>query len=264
MTKVLLVNPKYPETTSSSAVYSADVLGYIASLAIADGHEVKFVDANALDLSAADLKPVINEFKPNALITVTSSLDAGFVRTSRSGIVQHSGNRESAQQRNPDRAHWTAWNNGAAGNAERSTSVDTVVRGEPEMTARDWIAPFPTARNYESVTGHRVPQNRRDRADRGASVHWRTSRSCPPAYHFSRWRIPLPRQLPAAPVRDRAGQPRLPVQVHLLSHYHAGQAVALRNTTKVAEEMVMAFARLGIKSVMFFRFRIWAQPRPHP
>src|SRR5205085_7234575 len=76
MSRVLLVNPKYPEDDIVKRRFIPPIeLGYIASLAMQDGHDVRFVDANADDLSAEQLRPVIEQFRPEALATVTSSLD---------------------------------------------------------------------------------------------------------------------------------------------------------------------------------------------
>ncbi|HEY7162765.1 MAG TPA: hypothetical protein VH815_15995, partial [Acidobacteriota bacterium] len=74
--KVLLVNPQYPEDDIVKRRFIPPIeLGYIASLAMQDGHEVKFVDANAENLTANDLTPIIREFNPQSVLTVTSSLD---------------------------------------------------------------------------------------------------------------------------------------------------------------------------------------------
>src|SRR5206468_9713402 len=75
MTRVLLVNPKYPEDDIVKRRFIPPIeLGYIASLAMQDGHQVRFVDANADDLTAEQLCPVIEEFRPEALATVKSFL----------------------------------------------------------------------------------------------------------------------------------------------------------------------------------------------
>ena len=57
MTNVVLINPRYPEDDIVKRRFIPPVeLGYIAALALKDGHNVKFIDANAEDLSANDLR----------------------------------------------------------------------------------------------------------------------------------------------------------------------------------------------------------------
>lgn len=257
MTRVLLVNPKYPEDDIVKRRFIPPIeLGYIASLAMQDGHEVKFVDANALELSATDLKPLMGEFKPHAVATVTSSLDRWICPHLK---IQESFNiLETAKGINSEIQTALIGPHGTTAPHEmlaRSTAVDVVVRGEPEFITRDWIRAVDSDRNYEAVTGIAYRKNGEivQTPDR---PYVDDLESLPrPAYHL----FPMEKyhyrdnclQRPFAIALASRG---CPYKCTFCLTIMQGKQWRLRSTTKVAEEMEWLSRDLGIRSVMFFDF----------
>ena len=255
--KVLLVNPKYPEDDIVKRRFIPPIeLGYIASLAMQDGHEVKFVDANADNLSASELRPVIEEFKPHALITVTSSLDRWICPHLK--IEESFRIIETAKQINNELQTAIIGPHGTTSPVEmiqRSPAVDAVVRGEPEWTSREWINSVAGASDAEKVAGLTLRRN-------GNIVHtperpyMEDLDALPlPAYHL----FPMSKyhyrdhclQRPFAIALASRG---CPYKCTFCLTIMQGKQWRLRNITKIADELEWLARDHGVRSVMFFDF----------
>ncbi|HLD11208.1 MAG TPA: radical SAM protein [Candidatus Nanoarchaeia archaeon] len=67
--------PSVKVVAQNYGIYPSVTLGYVAAIAEKAGHNVKFIDANALNLSNQDVIKEINLFKPNILaFTITTYL----------------------------------------------------------------------------------------------------------------------------------------------------------------------------------------------
>lgn len=255
MTRVLLVNPKYPEDDIVKRRYIPPLeLGYIASLAIQDGHQVKFIDANADDLSAAELLPMMQDYKPECVLTVSSSLDRWICPHLK--IQESFRVLETAKQLNAEIRTALIGPHGTTAPEEmiqRSTAVDAVIRGEPELIARDWINAG--REDLERITGLTYRQNGevRNTADRPYMDNLDVLPF--PAYHL----FPLSKYH----YRDHCLQ--RPFTVALASRgcpykctfcltIMQGKQWRLRDSKKVADELEWLSREHKIRSVMFFDY----------
>lgn len=255
--KVLLVNPKYPEDDIVKRRFIPPVeLGYIASLAMQDGHQVKFIDANAEDVTAAQIRPAIDEFKPNAVLTVTSSLDRWIcphLKIQESfDILQTAKALNSEIQTGLIGPHGTTAPNEML---QRSSAVDVVVRGEPELTARDWINAVAGGGDFSAVQGltyrkdgeivstpERPYLNDLDELPRPAYQLFPMEK-----YHYRDHCL----QRPFAIALASRG---CPYKCTFCLTIMQGKQWRVRNTKSVADELEWLSREHGIRSVMFFDF----------
>ena len=176
---------------------------------------------------AQSLRPLIEDFKPHALITVTSSLDRWICPHLKSMNRFASGNRKANPSGTSDCNDRPARHNLSRGNdpaiTRRSMPLCAVNRSGPRATGStrlqaDRILPpspgLTLRRNGDILHSPDTPLHGRPRCAAPAGVS-----------PVSNVEIPLPRSLPAAAVRDLLCEPRMPLQVHLLPDHHAGQAM---------------------------------------
>ncbi len=257
MTKVLLVNPKYPEDDIVKRRFIPPLeLGYIAALALQDGHQVKFVDANADDLSAADLRPLVEAFRPDVALTVTSSLDRWICPHLKIG--ESFSVLQTVKQANPEAKTGLIGPHSTTSPDEmlnRSTAVDAAIKGEPELIARDFINAVAGGTDLGLVKGlaYRGKGEIIHTADR---PYMEDLDQLPfPAYHL----------FPMQKYRYRDHCLQRPFAVALASRgcpykctfcltIMQGKQWRLRNTTKIADELEWLSREFRIRSVMFFDF----------
>ncbi|HSP06047.1 MAG TPA: radical SAM protein, partial [Acidobacteriota bacterium] len=255
--RVLLVNPKYPEDDIVKRRFIPPIeLGYIASLAIQDGHEVKFIDANADNLSAADLGPAIESFRPQSLITVTSSLDRWICPHLK--IEESFRILETAKSLNGEIRTALVGPHGTTSPVEmleRSAALDAVVRGEPEWTSREWINAQAGNMDLEKVAGLTFRRNG-EIVTTPERAYMENLDALPlPAYHL----FPMPKyhyrdhclQRPFAVALASRG---CPYKCTFCLTIMQGKQWRLRNTTKIADELEWLSREHGVRSVMFFDF----------
>lgn len=257
MTKVLLINPKYPEDDIVKRRFIPPIeLAYIASLAMQDGHQVKFIDANADNLSANELVPAMQEFQPNAVITVTSSLDRWICPHLK--IQESFQILEAAKQINNEIQTALIGPHGTTAPNEmlqRSNAVDVVVRGEPELTSRDWINAVAGGTSYEKVDGLSFRSNGDFVATKERPYLEDLDQLPRPAYQL----FPMEKyhyrdhclQRPFAVALASRG---CPYKCTFCLTIMQGKQWRLRSPKNVADEMAWMNRELGIKSVMFFDF----------
>lgn len=255
--KVLLVNPKYPEDDIVKRRFIPPIeLGYIASLAMQDGHEVKFVDANAENLTANELTPIIRELNPSAVLTVTSSLDRW--------ICPHLKIDESFRileaAKSVNREIQTALIGPHSTTApmemmQRSNDVDVVVRGEPEWTSRDWLNAVAGKSNLENVAGITYRHNGEilNSADR---PYMEDLDALPfPAYHlFPMQKYHYRDHCLERPFAIALASRGCPYKCTFCLTIMQGKNWRLRSVKKVADELEWLSREHGIKSVMFFDY----------
>jgi radical SAM superfamily enzyme YgiQ (UPF0313 family) len=257
MTRVLLVNPRYPEDDIVKRRFIPPIeLGYIASLAMKDGHEVKFIDANAENLTAEELTPVINEFKPNAVLTVTSSLDRWICPHLK--IEESFKILETAKAINDEIRTALIGPHGTTSPDEmlqRSKAVDAVVRGEPEWVSRDWINAVSKSSSLESISGLSYREN-------GEIKH---SPERPYMEDLDALPLPAYELFPMQKYHYRDHCLERPFAIALASRgcpykctfcltIMQGKQWRLRSIPKIADELEWLVKEHGIRSVMFFDF----------
>lgn len=255
--KVLLVNPRYPEDDIVKRRFIPPIeLGYIASLAMADGHEVRFVDANIENASARELRTVIEDFKPQTLITVTSSLDRWICPHLKIDESFHV--LETAKQINPEVQTALIGPHGTTSPVEmigRSQAVDAVVRGEPEMTTREWINAVAGGSDVSAVQGLTLRRN-------GDILH---TPERPYMEDLDVLPLPAYQLFPMSKYHYRDYCLQRPFTVSLASRgcpykctfcltIMQGKQWRLRNITKIVDELEWLTREHGIRSVMFFDF----------
>lgn len=255
--KVLLVNPRYPEDDIVKRRFIPPIeLGYIASLAMADGHEVRFVDANIENASARELRTVIEDFKPQTLITVTSSLDRWICPHLKIDESFHV--LETAKQINPEIQTALIGPHGTTSPVEmigRSQAVDAVVRGEPEMTTREWINAVAGGSDVSAVQGLTLRRN-------GDILH---TPERPYMEDLDVLPLPAYQLFPMSKYHYRDYCLQRPFTVSLASRgcpykctfcltIMQGKQWRLRNITKIVDELEWLTREHGIRSVMFFDF----------
>lgn len=257
MTRVLLINPKYPEDDIVKRRFIPPVeLGYIAALALKDGHEVRFIDANADDLDASKLKSSIEEFKPDAIAAVTSSLDRWICPHLK--IDEPFRIMEAAKGINPEIQTAIIGPHGTTSPAEiidRSPAVDVVVRGEPEWTTRDWINAVAGGSDVGSVAGLTFRKN-------GELVHtperayMEDLDALPfPAYHlFPMQKYHYRDHCLKRPFAITLASRGCPYKCTFCLTIMQGKQWRLRSIPKVADELEWLVREHGIQSVMFFDF----------
>lgn len=119
-------------------------LPMIAGALEAKKHEVKLIDCIAIDMDIEGLKKAIHEFNPGFVLfnmsTATSASDVEVINVMRPLT----------------KAHFTVIGNHATSLPEEvltSSSLDSVIRREPELTAQDLVDAVETKRDLGSVLG---------------------------------------------------------------------------------------------------------------
>jgi anaerobic magnesium-protoporphyrin IX monomethyl ester cyclase len=255
MSRVMLVNPCYPDDDVVKRRYLPPIeLGYVASLALQDGHEVRLVDANAEDRTAGELETDIEQFRPDFLLTVTSSLDRWIcphLKIDEPFRVLEAGKRwNNAVRTALIGPHGTT----APGEMmDRSESVDVVIRGEPELTAREWINAGGAPDAVAGITWRDPRGERKHNPDR---PYIEDLDMLPrPAYHL----LPISRyhyrdnclQRPFAIVLASRG---CPYRCTFCLTIMQGKQWRIRKPTTVADELEWLSREFGIASVMFFDY----------
>lgn len=259
MSRVLLINPRYPEDDIVKRRFLPPIeLGYVAALALQDGHEVRFIDANAEDRDAASLVPEFETFRPDVLMSVTSSLDRWICPHLK--IDEPFRVLEAGKQWNSSLQTVLIGPHGTTAPEEmlkRSSSVDAVFRGEPELTSREWIrAVADGGSDRSAIAGVSY------RAADGQIVH-NAERAYienlddlpRPAYHL----FPMSRyhyrdhclQRPFAIVLASRG---CPYRCTFCLTVMQGKKWRVRTPASVADELEWLAKEFGVRSVMFFDY----------
>jgi radical SAM superfamily enzyme YgiQ (UPF0313 family) len=257
MTRVLLVNPKYPEDDIVKRRFIPPIeLGYIAAMAMQDGHEVNFVDANADDLAAADLRPLMQDFRPDAVLTVTSSLDRWICPHLKIG--ESFAVLETAKQLNREIQTALIGPHGTTAPGEmlqRSNAVDAVVRGEPEMIARDWINAVAVGSDLASVAGLTYRKNGEVVATPDRPYIEDLDTLPRPAYElFPMNKYHYRDHCLERPFAIALASRGCPYRCTFCLTIMQGKQWRLRSTTSVADELEWLSRQFGIRSVMFFDY----------
>ena len=220
-------------------------MAIMASLLRDGGHDIRLLDANALNLTQQQILDQLAEFDPDALIVTSTPVDRWECPNSNIENIFKIINRASVRYKILVGSHGTTMPEWVFDNC----SVDFIIRGEPELAVSKLIAALSTGDDFSQLSGLSYKSN--NQVVNNPAVRITDLDALPlPAYDL----LPMNKyssndyERPFSIVLTSRGCPFN--CIFCLKAMMPGQYVT-RSVKKVLEEIEYLIRNFGIKSVFF-------------